>query len=278
MKWHIVADSSIDLFALEKQYDSISFSTVPFAIGVGEKEYLDDEHLNLPEMMAHMHDCKEASRTACPSTGAWYEQFTQPGPVIAVTITSGLSGSYNSACAARDMVLEDEPNKQLAVIDSLSTGPEMILIVRKLCELISEGKDFDAVLHGVHAYMNHTHVTFALCSFDNLVKNGRMNRITGFIAHKLGLLGVGIASEKGTIEMKGVSRGRRRAIEAIVNDMRMRGTFIKDVVISYCMDLDFAEQVKAAVQSVWQEANVTLLPTRGLCSYYAERGGLIIGF
>lgn len=278
MKWNIVADSSIDLFDLESEHKNIAFSTVPFAISVGETEYMDDSSLNIVEMMNAMKECKTASRTACPSTGAWYEQFQKEGNVIAITITSNLSGSYSSACAARNMVLEEQPDKQIAVIDSLSTGPEMILILRKICELIAENRNFETVIKETQEFMKTTHVTFALSSFDNLVKNGRMSRVTGFLANKLGLLGVGIASERGTIEVKEISRGRRKAVEAIINDMKLRGACIKEVVISHCQNIAFAEQVKAAILNVWDNAAITIIPTRGLCSYYAELGGLIIGF
>lgn len=278
MKWNIIADSSIDLFELEVAYENIEFCTVPFSIGVGEKEYLDDSSLDIGTLMSAMKECKTASRTACPSTGSWYEQFKKDGNVIAITITSNLSGSYNSACVARNMVLEEQPDKQIAVIDSLSTGPEMVLILRKICELISANKDFESVIKGTQEHMKNTHVTFALSSFDNLVKNGRMNRVTGFIANKFGFLGVGIASEHGTIEVKGVTRGRRKATDAIINDMRLRGAYIKEVVISHCHNIEFAEQVKTAILNVWNDATVTIIPTRGLCSYYAEQGGLLIGF
>ncbi len=278
MKWNIVADSSIDLFALESAHENISFSTVPFIITVDDKEYVDDDSLNITELMTEMKECKTASQTACPAPGAWFEQFQNEGNVIAITITSNLSGSYNSACVAKEMMLEEYPDKKIAVIDSLSTGPEMVLIVRKLCELIEEGKDFDTVMDEIRKYMNHTHVSFALSSFDNLVKNGRMNRVAGFIANKLGLLGIGIASEKGTIEIKGVARGRRKAISVIISDMQQRGTYIKQVIISHCQNVEFSEQLKEAILEEWKDAKVTIMPLRGLCSYYAEQGGLIIGF
>ena len=113
---------------------------------------------------------------------------------------------------------------------------------------------------------------------ENGGSSGRMNRVIGFIANHLSLIGIGIASEKGTIEIKGIARGRRKAIEIIINDMKQRGTQIKNVVIDHCQNLEFATQVKEAIRNVWNEASVTILPTRGLCSYYAEYGGLIIGF
>lgn len=278
MKWNIVSDSSIDLFNMEFNYDNIRFSTVPFAIDVGETEYLDDENLDVCELITAMKNCDSASRTACPSIGSWCEKFNEDGNTIAITITSGLSGSYNSACAARNMILEDYPDKKIAIIDSLSVGPEMVLILRKICDLIAQNKDFDYVVKETLQYMKHTCVSFVLSSFDNLVKNGRMNKLTGFIANKLGLLGIGIASEKGTIEMQGIARGKNKAVDLILNDMKHRATQIKSVVISHCQNVEFAKRVKNEIQNVWSNADITILPTRGLCSYYAEQNGLIIGF
>ena len=278
MKWHIVADSAIDLFDLETPQENVSFSTVPFAITVGDKDYIDDENLVVNELVTAMRECKTASQTACPAPGAWYDEFQKGDNILAITITSNLSGSYNSACVAKEMLLEEHPDKNIAIIDSLSTGPEMVLIARKLCELIKEGHDFDAVIEKVHQYMKHTHITFALSSFDNLVKNGRMNKVTGFIANKLGLLGIGIASERGTVEVKGVARGKKKAIAAIIEDMKQRGTYINEVIISHCYNEEFANQVKEAILNEWPTAKMTIMPLRGLCSYYAEEHGLIIGF
>jgi len=278
VKWNIIADSAIDLFRPETESEDIFFETVPFAITVGDREYIDDKDLSLDELVDALKASKTASKTACPAPGAWLEYFRREGNVIAITITGALSGSYASACAAKDMLLEEQPDKRIEIIDSKSTGPEMIMILRKLITLINCGLDFENVLHEIHSYMNTTHTVFALSSFDNLVKNGRMNRLTGFIANKLGLIGIGIASEKGTIEIKGVSRGRKRAIETIKHDMTHRGAFIKDVIISHCRNSEFAEQLKAAIVSEWQGANVTILSTRGLCGYYAEENGLIISY
>lgn len=278
MNWNIVADSSIDLFRLETPQEGITFHTVPFVISVGDRDYVDDDQLDLSKLISAMRACKVASRTACPPISAWYEYFKQEGPVIAITITSKLSGSYNSALAAREMVLEEEPDKQIEILDSLSTGPEMVLILRKVCELIGAGKTFSEVVKETQHFMKLSRCSFALSSFDNLVKNGRMNRVIGFIANHLSLIGIGIASEKGTIEIKGIARGRRKAIEIIINDMKQRGNQIKNVVIDHCQNLEFANQVKEAIRNVWNEASVTILSTRGLCSYYAEYGGLIIGF
>lgn len=278
MKWNIITDSSCDIFELEEKYDNIEFSSVPFTISVGGENFVDDRNLDVNGMIDSMEACADASHTACPSPHAWCEQFEKEGNVIAITISSKLSGSYNSACAAREMVLEDHPEKKIAVIDSRSAGSELVLIVRKLCELIAEGSNFEQVVEKAELYLRHTHVVFALSSFDNLIKNGRMSKIVGFVAHKLGFWGIGIGSEQGTIEIKQKIRGSKKALDAIIEDMKERGFHCGQVVISHCSNAEFAESVKNAIQSVWDKAEIKIVHARGLCSYYAEKGGLIVGF
>lgn len=278
MKWNIVADSSIDLFQLEKSYENINFSTVPFSLSVGDKVFVDDDRLDKEELLREMSASRDASTSACPSTGVWLDEFEKEGYTVAITITSGLSGSYNSACAAMELLLEKEADKKIYVIDSLTTGAESILILRKLCELIESGLDFDTVIAETEAFKKTGRTVFALCCFDNLVKNGRMSKLKGFVANTLGFWGIGIASEVGTIKMKGVARGQKKAIAGIIDDMRQRSGTVRELILDHCINEDFARQVEAASREQWPEINVTILPTRGLCSYYAEKGGLIIGY
>lgn len=277
MKWNIIADSSCDLFELEKEYENIRFATVPFTISVGDEDFIDDDNFDADKLVDAMDACTEASRTACPSPHAWCEEFEQEGNIFAITISSKLSGSYNSACAARDMILEDEQGRKIHIIDSQATGAQLILIIRKLCELIESGCDFDEVAEKIDVYARDARIVFALSSFNNLVKNGRMNKIVGFVANKLGFWGIGIGNE-GSIEIKSKVRGAKKALDVIIEDMKERGYACGDVVISHCCNPEVAETLKTAIQDVWNKAEVTIVRTRGLCSYYAEKGGLIVGY
>lgn len=278
MKWNIVTDSSCDLFDLEVPNESVSFSSVPFVINVGNKDFLDDSSLNTKELIDSMEMSDKAGHTSCPSPHTWYKQFKKADISIAITISGKLSGSYRSACVARNMIMDKYPDKRIAVIDSYSAGAEITLLVRKLCSFIVSEDDFDTVVDALKQYMNHTHVVFALSSFNNLIKSGRMNKLSGFIANKLGFWGIGIGSEQGTIKIKKKVRGSKKALEVILNDMKERGFSQGMVVISHCHNRKFAENLKTAIQEIWHNADVTIMPTRGLCSYYAEKGGLIVGF
>jgi len=278
MQWNLVSDSSCNQLSLETPDENIRFSTVPFAIRVDGVEFLDDDALDCGKLVDAMVNCRETSETACPSPEAWRTQFERPGNVIALTISGALSGSYNSACAARELVLEKEPDRNIAVIDTRSTGPEMTLLIRKLQEWIAAGIDFESVVCKARRYLESTRIIFALSSYNNLIQNGRMNRFVGMLAHKLGIWGVGIGSETGTIKIRKIARGSRRAVEVILEDMVERGKHGAAVVIDHCENPEFARKLEAALLARWPHLEVTVRGTRGLCSYYAEKNGVIVGY
>lgn len=278
MKWNIITDSSCDLYDLNEYADEIRFASIPFVINIGNRDFVDNEELNTAEMVTAMENCREAGRTSCPAPQAWHEQFEKDGYSIAITISGELSGSYNSACIAKNMILERCPDKKIAVIDSRSAGPEMALLVTRLCRMITAGCDFDTAVAEIENYAKRTHIVFALSSFNNLIKNGRIGKIAGFIAGRLGFWGIGIGSEQGTIVLKEKVRGGRQALNAVLKDIRERADSLETVIISHCQNAELAEKLKNAIQSICHTVEVRIMPTRGLCSYYAEKGGLIIGF
>jgi len=279
MNWNIVTDSSCDLLSLVGAAGpQITYTSVPFVISVGSKDYVDDDSLQLDEMLNAMEQEKKASHTSCPSPAAWIDAFRQDGPVIAITISKNLSGSYNSACAAREMLLEEEPQKRITIINSASAGPALILLVRKLCQNIRSGMNFEEVSARAQQDVDNFRTIFALCSFDNLVKNGRMPRLTGFVAQKLGFWGIGVATKEGTISIAGKTRGAKKAIAAIIEDMKTRSSSFHSVVISHCQNEAVAQALKEQILAQWHDLSVELHLTKGLCGYYAERSGLIVTY
>ena len=278
MKWKIVADSSCDLLKLENSIPGVGYSIVPFKIRVGEREFIDDSNLDVGEMMLAAHEHNEASSSACPSPGEWMEEFIKADQIIAITISSALSGSYNSAQTAKNMVLDRYPDKKIYIIDSLSAGPGLVLVVQKIQQLIGQGMDFESVVQGAQAYSDSTQVFFALSSFENLVKNGRMNRFMGFIAGKMSMWAIGCDSAEGKIEMLHKTRGQKRAATFIVKEMERRGFKGGPVAIDHCSNEELAQWLRELLKEKWENVNVMILPTRGVCSYYAEENGIIIGF
>ena len=126
--------------------------------------------------------------------------------------------------------------------------------------------------------MKTTHIIFALSSYNNLVRNGRIPKIAGLVAGKFKLTGIVIGSPEGTIDIKKIVRGSKKIVDTIVTDIKERGENCKNVVISHCENLELAENIKEAINKALENISVTIIPTRGLCSYYAEKNGIIVGF
>ncbi|MBO4838442.1 MAG: DegV family protein [Lachnospiraceae bacterium] len=278
MTWHLVADTACDLYELEGGADQIDFTTIPFSIRIGDKEYIDDEGMPIPEMLEANETHAEMAQTACPSPEAWRERFSAPGPVIAFTISSALSGSYNSACAGRNMLLEDEPDKEVAVIDTKSTGPEEAMLIWRARDLILEGRAFKEIEKALNETAERIHTIFALSSYHNLIKSGRVSRLIGFIAGHLGFWGIGVGDEKGEIAIRGKARGSKSMIRFLVEEIRKVGLAGKQIVISHCQNEKDALSLKAALEAAFVGIEVLVQPTRGLDSFYAERSGLIVGY
>ena len=276
--WHIVGDTSCDLFTLEGGEGNFDFATIPFTIRIGGREYIDDENMPVEEMLNANENHAELAQTSCPSPEDWCEKFSAPGPVAAFTISSALSGSYNSACTARNMLLEKDPDKQIAVIDSRSTGPEHAMLIMKAKELILEGKAFKEVEAELNRAADRIHTIFALASYRNLIKAGRVNRLIGFIAGHLGFWGIGVASDEGEIAIRGKARGDRAMIRFLVDEIKKIGLAGKEILISHCQNEKGAQMLKEQLEEAFRGIRVAIMGTRGLDSFYAERRGLIIGF
>ena len=278
MTWHLVSDTACDLYTLDGCEDQIDFTTIPFSIRIGGKEFIDDESMPISEMLEANETHDEIAQTACPSPEAWREKFAAPGPVIAFTISSALSGSYNSACTGRSMLLEKEPDKQIAIIDSKATGPEEAMLIWRARDLILEGKTIEEIEKDLNKTAERIHTSFALASYRNLIKNGRVSRLIGFIAGHLGFWGIGIGDDKGEIAIRGKARGSKSMVRFLVEEVRKVGVAGKQILISHCRNEKDALSLKAALEEANPGIEVLVQPTRGLDSFYAERSGLIIGY
>ena len=176
MAWMIVSDSSCDIRELRPLSPGVQFSLVPFKVRIGQREYVDLATLNIPQMMQAMTDYNGASTTACPSPEEWAERFLQADQVIALTISSNLSGSYNAAVAARAMVLEEYPDKQIFILDTLSCSGALATAAMTANEMIRRGAGFEEVCTALDKQCQDGHILFALASFDNLAKTGACPR------------------------------------------------------------------------------------------------------
>ncbi|MBE5926285.1 MAG: DegV family protein [Lachnospiraceae bacterium] len=274
MRIRIVADSSADLLS----YDGVEFASAPLRILTDTKEYIDDENLDVMQFVKEMRDNKGKSSTACPGVGDYISAFDGADWVFVVTISSNLSGSYNSAMVAKNQYISDYPNKKVYVIDSLSAGPEMAMIVEKLAELINEGKEFEEIANAIDKYKERTKLAFALKSLLNLARNGRVSKSVATVAGIMNIRLVGIASEEGTLQPIDKVRGEKKSVLSIIENMKKLGYTNGKVRITHCNNEEIAKAIKSKIMEFVPNVDIKISHCRGLCSFYAEDGGTLIGF
>ena len=268
----IVADSSADLWELA----DVSTVFVPLKINAA-KEYVDDAALDVAQMNADLSHYKGKSGTSCPSMGAFLEAFGDAKYVFCLTITAKLSGTYNVAVSAARAYEEEHPDRRVCVIDSRNTGPGMKLLAERIAALLREGAEFDEICERVSAYREDTELLFLLESLTNLANNGRVSRAVALLAGILGIRMLGRAVE-GEIKPVQKPRGEKKALEATFAEMRALGYCGGKLRISHNQNEAAACMLCERVRAQYPEADVEIYPARALCSFYAERGGIILGF
>lgn len=274
MKKVIVADSSANLYQDECGY----FVPVPLKILTDEKEYVDNEALDVAGMLADLWKYKGRSSTACPSVGDWLHAFGDAEEVYGVSLTSHLSGCYNAACIAAEEYMAEHPGRKVFILDSLSTGPELELLIEKYRELIEAGYAFDVIQQRIKEYLKQTHLLFSLESLSNFAKNGRVSPALAAAANLLGIRIVGRASDAGELEPLHKSRGEKRAMKQLWDCMQQSGYAGGKVRIRHSDNRNAAEMLSGEILSSYPDADIKIGANRGLCSYYAEKGGILVGF
>ena len=276
-KWNIVCDSSGELSSAELIPGKLGLKVIPMTLLVGEREYVDNENLDVEELLQAM-DASETSGTACPSPAAFAEAFMEADYTLCFTISSNLSGTYASAVAARSMVLEQYPEKKIFVLDSCSTSGSLVLLTRKTVELLESGnEDFDDICSQLQTCVAHQYTLFTLECFDNLVKNGRMKPLLGSFLQTLGIHVIADASPEGTIRVVDKARGEKRTFRNMVSQMeKFKNCAGAEVIISHCKNLEGAKKLKEQILQSMPVKSVEIFDCRGLTTFYAMKRGLIL--
>ena len=273
-KIKIAADSAANMQTMS----GVDFAAAPLKIITSDREFTDDASLDTDEMTEYFASYKGKSKTSCPNPSDWLEAFEGADDIFCITITSHLSGSYNSACAAKEIYESEHEGSRVFVIDSLSTGPEMELIAEKLRELIDGGKTYEEICAEITAYKEKTGLLFMLESLKNLAANGRVSHTVARIAGLLGIRLVCKASECGEIEPLHKCRGEARSLETLTECLKKSGLGRGKVRIAHCKNPEAAQKLRDMILAEAPDVDIAVSECGGLCGFYAERGGLLVGF
>lgn len=277
MKYKIVIDSCGEL--LERWKTDEKFESVPLILTVGNEDIVDDEKFNQIDFLEKVEKCPECPKSSCPSPEKYRQAFEcEAEHVYAITLSSNLSGSYNSAVLGKNLLLEDEPEKKVHIFNSCSASVGETLIAMKIEECEEAGMDFDQVVKTVEEYIQSQKIYFVLENLETLRKNGRLSNIKAFVATALKIKPVMNGTAEGTIAQLDQARGINKALIKMVDYVveNAKDSADKILGITHCNCASRAEIVKEEILKRMDVKDVVVLDTAGVSSMYANDGGIIV--
>ena len=276
MDYKIVVDSSCEI--PEELLMRANIESIPFEIEVGGQRILDDETLDTKKLLKIIADSPKCAKTSCPSPERFLNAYKEQDAkrVYAITISSELSGSYNSASLAKKMFEEEYQDKKVHIFDSKGASVAETQILREIIELEEQGLSFENIVDKVEHFRNEMKLFFVLDNLETLRKNGRLSNLKALVASTLNIKPIMIAKE-GKIVQIGQTLGIRKALQKIAeNVIKVDRESEKRVIISHCNCLERAEILKEMILEKIKDVEILIIEMAGLSSTYANDGGIIV--
>lgn len=276
MSFKIVVDSCCEL--PEEYLQDPRFEIVPLELEVGEYRVTDDEHFDQAEFLKRVAEYPKCPKSACPSPEKFREAYrTEAEHVYVITLSSHLSGSYNSAVLGMNLYREKYGKKQIHVIDSESASCGETQIARKLVELEEQGVPFEEIVKQIEEFRSNVHTYFVLDNLETLRKNGRLTGVKALVASTLSIKPI-MAGDKGNIVQRGQSVGMKKALRRMAEIVLEEAGDTKDrvLMITHCNAPERAETVKKLLMEKAEFKDCLIMDTHGVSSMYANDGGVIV--
>lgn len=277
MEYRIVADSSCDLNKeLELKMD---VNLVPFKIDVEKESFIDDETLVLSDLIKAMKASPNPIKTSCPSPGDFVAEYRKSDTVFVVTISEQLSGTYNSAIVAKDMIKEEDDKKFVHVFNSKSASVGETLTAMKIKDCVEENLSNTQIVEKVEQFIEDMITYFISEDLSNLIKNGRISKTQGLIANVLNIKPIMGADKTGNIFPIEKVRGSKKAFKRLIEIIGESGVKFEDriVAISHADALQKAIDLKEDLMK-YNFKDIIIVETKGLSTAYVNDGGIILAF
>ncbi|AYE33692.1 DegV family protein [Clostridium septicum] len=214
-KIKIVTDSCLDI--PQEMIKKNNIEVLPVLINFGEESYIDMEEINPKEMQERIEKENILPTTSQVTPSRFEECFRknleEGYKVIAIIMSSNMSGTYQSACLAKNMVESDD----IVIIDTQTITSGQGLLVLKACKLRDEGLSLEEIEKEILNTIPKVKSSLAFESLENLVRGGRISKAAGAIGTALGLRII-LEVKDGIMSVKDKVRGSKKAFKKIISD------------------------------------------------------------
>ena len=274
--YRLIGDSCTDV--TDEIFKNTDLNLVPLTIQIDDEIIIDDKNLDTKQLLEKMANCLNAPTTACPAPEAYMNLYGGEEDVYVVTLSAKLSGSYNSASVAKHMYLEENPKKNIAIIDSKSASVGQTLIILKIKQLIEQGLSFEEVVEGAEKFRDEMQTKFVLESLENLRKNGRLSNMKALIVNALNIKPIMRSTGEGEIEKMDQARGVKRAIDRLIESVEKDVQHPENRIlgITHCNNPERAQYIKEELMKRVPFKEVVVVSAAGISTVYASDGGVIV--
>lgn len=278
MEYQIIVDSCVD-FNEEVFGDPSEMKRIPFQLLIDD-EALTDEGLDSDELIRKMKASKRKISTACPSLHDYLEAYKTCAVNYVVTISSRLSGSFQSAMAAKQMLEESGSDSKVYVIDSKTAAAGQTLVALQLKRMLEQQMESTQIMLRMNQYISNLQTLFVPVSLNNLEKNGRIKGIQVIMSKVLHIIPILGANKEGTLELKDKARGEAQAMEKLMNLIRRDAVNMTETVlaITHVNARAKAEELCDKIKSLFTFKEVIIFQASGLSTVYADDGGIVLSF
>lgn len=275
MNFKIIVDSCCELpqkFKKDKR-----FASIPLSIEVGGEQIIDDETFDQLSFIEKVAKAPECPKSACPSPDKYMEAYnTDAENIFVFTLSSKLSGSYNSAELGKQLYKEEHEDKNIFVCDSESASVGETQLALCAVKWAEEGFSFKQICEKLKHFRDEMKTYFVLDNLETMRKNGRMSRVRALVASTLSIKPI-LGSDKGEIVQIGQAVGIKKALSKMVdNCIAELDSTKKTLMISHCNCLARAEYVRDLILAKCNDLEIIILDMAGISSMYANEGGVII--
>ena len=276
MKYKVIGDSCCDF--TDEELKSGNVVSVPMSIIIGGVEYPDDERRTQADWISLIKNDDGYPQSACPSPDAFYQAFDPDCVNFVVTLSSKLSGVYNSAMVAKSMFEEDYEDVKIHVFDSLSAAAGQHLIYEKIRELAEEGLSYEEIVDKVEDYRDSMTTIFVLDDLETFKRNGRLRGIKALVATTMNVKPVLIGDE-GDIKPISQGIGMAHAVNRMLYHIETSNPDTgRRVRITQCDSRKLCSKVSRVLSERFGFSDVEILDAHGLSTSYECPGGIIVAY
>lgn len=276
MKYKIVVDSCCEL--PEEYRKDERFQSIPLGLEVGDYKILDDENFNQAEFLAQVANYPKCPKSSCPSPEKYMEAYrTDAENIFVITLSSHLSGSYNSAEVGKNLYIEKYGEKNICVFDSESAVCGETQYALMAMELQEQGYSFEDTVQKLEAFREKMKTYFVLDNLETLRKNGRLTGVKAMVVSTLNIKPI-MYGNHGVIAQKSQAIGMKKALVKLADILINEVPDVKErtLIIAHCNCPDRAEFIKKELLKRTNVKDVIVLDTSGISSMYANDGGVVV--